>query len=687
MATVLSNLWAAIWPQSPPPTPPPAAIPPSSSMVLRFLRERTRLFDVIPTLESRVQKGGLYTLFKGFVQSGKSRLAYALIVYLTMEHGHNVCMILRDFTGDYTQFRWLGGLEPFVREMVAFARAQDATWSEEDEEMPPIHYLGDVTWNSSAGVLSKHEDMCLALASGGAIVLALANASQMNKMNEVWDLVLAEGNGDKTLSTIVDECDQLMYSDGDSFSPQLDRLLERSRGGIYGISATVMENLHDDRFSTSDVFVLAPPPDYKGVGNWIDPIPIEPVDEAIKKDSPQAFLEWDKDLSAFLVQDHPVFDIRHGEKHPTIALLKTERWIRHQDALLEAIVGNPRFKEVYTVIVYNGEDTKLYSPSLVGQKIRLPLCGKKENSRRSTDRFHVFRKCAIQYVLQYLKQNGGADVFPKILVISHGLVGRGVNIASADYGWHLTDMFFRPSKGISMATLLQSIRLCGIYRDTIRLHLYMEKRYMEEMFRGHQLEVDIMKRLGGMKESTDTETDTETDTKGVRTWLGNQHFLQEKIPKAKLVKHGAFAGKRTLDADEDEGMTMDEFLQDRCVGMPAVALAVAVPVPVAEEAGEEEDDSGEAEFRRLSLERFPLWANPSTTTKIARFMQLGLDPHKKYTEQEMKEVLTEYRIQLRHVLNPARSANNNYGILLWKNPDDHTYSLHPRLVDAFQEHF
>lgn len=655
---MFSGLWNLMWPSAPSP-------PEFDSNVVRFLKEKTRLFEVLPTLVERVRTvptTTLYTLIKGLVQSGKAKLSYALLLYLTLEKGHNVGMIFRDMTGDYKQFRYLGGLEPFLREYEDYAKSQ----GDEDVDVPPIYYMGDVGMNRE-GFVTNHEGVCVSLASGGTILLALGNASQMIKMNEVLDLVLREGNR-MTLSVVIDEADLLMYSEGEVFSPQLDRLLEKS-AFAYDISATVMDILQDPRFLTAGVFAMTAPEGYKGLRD-MGFTEIEPINDSLKKQTPEAFLEWDGSLCSFLVDhaDHSGFDIHDGETHPMITLLKTERMIRHQDALLDTLVEDSRFKNAYTVIVYNGSDTKLYSSSLVGTDPgRLPGIHYKRNENRSTSRYHVYRHCPVQYVLQYLKQNGGAARFPRILIIAHGLVGRGVNVVSADYGWHLTHMFYRPAPGASIAIMIQSIRLCGVYKDTIPLVCYMEPRYYEDLYKGNMLQEDIIRKL--------TQHPIE-DAGCVRAWLIAQCFLEDKIPKAKLVRQGVFVGKKTRNAVEDTGMSLDEFFRERCL----IPVPVAVAVPVAIATTMEEMD--EEEFRGIA-KIFQKWGNPNNTSYISQMMH-QVDPHRGYTEQEMMTLCKEYHQTLGH-FQKKRGTSYAYGHIFVK--ENHCYRLHPRLVEEFEKFF
>lgn len=247
-------------------------------------------------------------------------------------------------------------------------------------------------------------------------------------------------------------------------------------------------------------------------------------------------------------------------------------------------------------------------------------------------------------------------------------------MVSVDFGWHCTDMFYRPSPGVSVATLLQSMRLCGIYKDNIPLTCYLEKRYQEDLHKGHQLQEDIFRRLeNGAAEERD-----------IPAWLEEQRFLEDKLPKARLIRKGGFGGALTQIPEEDDGMSLDEFFGGATV---VVAVPVAHEVKMSTEAV---SDMDAGELERLTNPHhgmFKKWANLSNTTAIARFMQQGLDPRKEYTKKEMSALCKEHRVQFGQISSLSRAKGRpTYGKII-EETGHGGWRLHSALVEAFENSF
>lgn len=271
----------------------------ASSSVIDFLQQKTRLFDLIshdPLTDKKTQ-----CLIKGFVQSGKSRVMYALCLYMTCVLGHNVVVIVRNFMDDYDQFR--RGFEKFLLEYRDFCSAGD----DDSLDLPHVYYAGDVK-RTKNGDLSHHEDFIGDLSTSHNVVIALANHDQLSKFNDCMDHV--SNDDDISVHTpftvIIDEIDQLGYSMGDRFAPQLEHLVSMKADAVFGISATFFEPLQTNTygFKTNRVCYLKPPPEYKGITH-ITYHCIEPTDGDLLKDP---------DLDRFLTHhcDHKPFRIHRN---------------------------------------------------------------------------------------------------------------------------------------------------------------------------------------------------------------------------------------------------------------------------------------------------------------------------------------------------------------------------------------
>lgn len=497
-----------------------------------YLKLFTRLYDAISDFSKFNLDGknaASYALIKGAIQSGKSAIIHALILLFTMVYEHNVIVLLRSFTEDYEQMS--KGFQLFLEKYQDYLFEQGHTATR--KYIPKIYYTGNVHRKKN-GKLQQHDNVCTDLALQKTVIFTIANHQHVQNLNECLEIA---GPGLTTL--IVDEVDQLLYTSGDVLSTQLQKLLTKV-SNVFGISATLYEPFHNSLFTFTSHHVLLPPPNYKGVLD-INFNFIPKLDLKRKKKYPNNILKWDKSLYQYLKNhknDAPF------ASQPCITLIKTERLKKMQQELQSQIANHKTFSDAYTVLTYNGESTTLYSSTLCGKQIVLSN-GKKS---KLAGKHHVFSKTSIQDVLQYLKENGGSEVYPRILIIAHGLVGRGINIVSADYKWHLTHMFYRPSRGATITVMSQSLRLCGIYNDNIPLTCYVEKSVYENIYRGYQLQEDIFSRLRQNGES-------------LRDQISEEKFLSAKIPRKKMSKTNDFCGKITTITDEDKGMTLEEFNQ------------------------------------------------------------------------------------------------------------------------------
>jgi hypothetical protein len=88
------------------------------------------------------------------------------------------------------------------------------------------------------------------------------------------------------------------------------------------------------------------------------------------------------------------------------------------------------------------------------------------------------------------------------------------------------------------------------------------------------------------------------------------------------------------------------------------------------------------EFTRLTKKMFPKWSK--NDSKIANFMK-NLDPYKKYTENEIKELCTLNGIVNIGQLTNIKIGTNGFGTILQKN--NNCYRLYPCLINDFLTYF
>lgn len=465
------------------------------SLVISYLFSCTRLFDAVPQLEKHLdaERTGVYSLIKGAVQSGKSSIIFSLVLYLRLVLGHRVAIVLRNYLDDYEQFE--RGFCLFHQDFI--------DWCEG-------HVMEDVYLDYAGHVESDSP----------TVMVGLYNKSQIARM--VHHMSGSEGS----YSLIIDEVDQLMYSDGQVVKNMFDILLDSS-AHIIGVSATLYDSLQDNRFEIGQTFLLLPPANYKGIQD----VHYEAIDPLNSVDGPM--LQRDQSLYRFLC-DHSMHP-GYGDK-PFLCLVKIERLIAEQERLMQEMVQCNVTGSAYTIIVYNGREVRIYSRLM----LNLP-------TKVGDANIYVCRRTSIQSVLQYLKDNGGVEKFPRIVIIAHNLVGRGINIVSLDFKWHLTHMFFRPSLTATIPSIIQSMRLCGIFDDSIDLTCYMTEEDRQELYKGFLLQEEIFDRIrktNSIKETTDV-------------FLSKQRFHRHDIPTKPIGKSGRF--RAVIVEDDSDALDTQRY--------------------------------------------------------------------------------------------------------------------------------
>jgi len=415
-------------------------------------------------------------LIIGFVQSGKSEIMFAMALFVARILRVNVVVALRNYVGDHQQFEY-----NFKNVFLEDLRGHLQNLGHDiPGEIISVLSAGNLSRSRSDHSLNDPQNIETTLMTeNGSVVIALANDSQLGSLQEIVERV------DRPFVMMIDEMDDTAYGSGRTH--EILRILMDHSAHTIGVSATVFDPLHDQRFRASRVRILPPSDDYKGVQDFrkciISPIPF-----------PSTLSRLDRDPDLIRILDHLRTTTLHtsDEQHPVMMLLKNERLKRNQNDLMDDLIG--RYHNDYAIIVHNSDSTTVYAPGR-----RLFVTGVfRRRLHEDFDRRGVYhlRRTAIQDVLQILKsQPGGNCRFSRIVIISHDIIGRGINLVSRDFQWHLTHMFYRPSTITTMPMMLQSMRLCGRFRDDLQLTLYTEQSALDTIMRGHQLQCEAVERI------------------------------------------------------------------------------------------------------------------------------------------------------------------------------------------------
>jgi hypothetical protein len=245
--------------------------------------------------------------------------------------------------------------------------------------------------------------------------------------------------------------------------------LKKNACCVIGVSATMMDPICKENIKPEHVFILKSKSDYKGIQD-ISFVPLHGISEFSSRIDSN-LLEQSSDLMPFLTSFSKLEPIRVSTgidiTFPNIALINICRTVEPYIALQKELMELP-----IATIVYNSHGVTLSYE----QKIET-------------------RKMSISECLQWLKTNGGVERFPRIIIFSGDLAGRGISFTDTDFEWHLNQLFLIVSKQNDEAELIQKVRLCGRYKDSIPLTLYTTPAIYTDLLKSYFRQEEITTNL------------------------------------------------------------------------------------------------------------------------------------------------------------------------------------------------
>jgi len=239
-----------------------------------------------------------------------------------------------------------------------------------------------------------------------------------------------------------------------------------------------------------------------------------------------------------------IFQLDSDRTHPVMVLHKCSHLINEHDLMFELFKSDHRLRKVWTVLTFNGDGIRLYSSELVDDEIQLPGEGKKRRKKKNGE-FSFKDVVGVSSVLQFLKENGGARRFGHIVIIAGRTAGRGINFVSQDFKWHLTAQVYVPSENTPAAELMQSMRLCGVYCDTIRPVLYSTSEVCENVTKALHLQEEMLARLRRhLGEQKFEQVHSLAGDEVVRKLLSEWLFAPLRVPTARLITATGEKGKK-----------------------------------------------------------------------------------------------------------------------------------------------
>lgn len=374
------------------------------------------------------------------------------------------------------------------------------------------------------------------------IIISLCNTSQLSRLVKLLNIYQFK------YDLYIDEADHLDYGDG-KCSSLIDVLKQKSYY-TFSISATPFDIImNEDKLKISNMIQINKPNDYRGfrdIEYLILPHKFKSIGNCKNVDE---ILECDKNIKPFL--DRIVNDfcytksIDYSEIIPQIILMKVTRINKVQKILYDYI----RKEYNFVTISYNGEGLRISFKNMPKDGIEIDGKIVKKNEDVRLD---------ICSVLQYLKDNGGAQEFPKILIISGDLAGRCISYVSKDYIWHLTDLYHTPTNSINLPELIQSAgRLCGRNKGRGHLKYYSSEKIIDDLRKGVFSSCELLGRVKSQL-IVDTLGHDATISDAIQTIPINKKKLPSKGRKFTSNKTSRKLVLKSIDGD-DGGWDISEY--------------------------------------------------------------------------------------------------------------------------------
>lgn len=470
------------------------------------------------------------TLIAGKPQAGKSEFTFGLALMLSLR-GMTPLMILRNFSKDAVQMA--SKLDRFSQRHKEFMIRKG--WPEKEVETKAISSVlaVDDLRDLSAGIQNRK------------LVFVLYNGYQLNLMNILCERI--------AYGLLVDEADAVGYGEikeGDTrpryhASWEYQCLMDGCRK-IFEISATVFDILWGNtNIETNNIVVIRPPETYKGIRNGVQFVALEHKINAWRRDGDLD----DSDPNMFAVYgDLSRLPIYMGARyncvgtHPIIMLHKSYIWQAHHDEFMKSFREHPEFADTWTIIIEDSRAFQIYSPHLKRKQITLD--GEIQRDKLGNGYYKFLNpNLDIQMVLQWFKQNGGAEIFSHIIVKTGHQAGRSRSYVSLDGGWHLTHEYLAPSRANrNTADLIQAVRLCHNRPDSIPLTLYTPEAVAVAIQKADMLQDEQLERLRHINA-------------GIQAWeyMMEDIWAQDKIPRYRVCRSKNHRDFKLKVTDGDDG--------------------------------------------------------------------------------------------------------------------------------------
>jgi len=493
-------------------------------------------------------------LLCGKPQSGKSAFTFACAL-MDILRGKAVVFAIRNSEGDLIQMS--SKVKRFaaqhVEEMKKYGFKITPTI-----EMVEAQAISSSRGEEEKSIMKGHERVVDAMVGPmKKLVAVMSNGHQLQYMNRLIKDHMYE---DAPLVLLTDEADAIGYSEIlNPEHPQYHTSLEYSllterATQCIEITATMFDVLlGNTRLTNRGIIVVQPTHYYKGIRTGVQ---FEALEHEVSK--------WTKtgdegifcDANLFPVYNfigqEPVFRRgRYGTRvdHPVIILHKTRREQAHHDAFFHSFSTDDDTKTVWTVIREDGRGFKIYSDVL--RNCSVEIGGESATDSKGDGVFEFKSKqIGIQKVLQYFYDNGGARKFGHIVIKAGDVAGRSRSYVSVNGEWHLTHMYYVPSKNASIPTLIQGCRLNHNRPDTVPLLMYSPEKTILNLQKGDLLQDEQIERL--------IHNQSWRTARSMKEAVWNK----KKVPSVKMYHSKLNSWYKTAKVKDDGGWAMKVYTDE-----------------------------------------------------------------------------------------------------------------------------
>ena len=430
-----------------------------------------------------------YKMIYSGMQSGKTSMIICKAIEQALS-GYNVIIVVRNYCMDLMQIkRRLNDTLSIIEMKLKNGEIKSGLCEVEVVTTEDVRML-DLYKNSNSG----------------KIILMMGSDSEYNKINDFYKI--AEQDRIRQTIMMIDEVDINVKKERSNMGK---KLLENEHWNIIqrvGVTATAAGFLlSDSLFNSSQLVMLTPSKDYKGIGK---------IDiTKIKEDESDMLNVYDN-----IAWTEHKYETSTGSAHPYIILNKTGREKNQHETLAWKLyeryhddkIGGKTNKNNWIHIIVNGNgikvlcDTLLYkvkeTEKTINGKIIKTFTKELGKEYKEVDGCYIIKE-DISSVLQIIKinlelgiKNTKKNIQNTVINIVGGMCfSRGISVVSRDYQWHINSEYYIPGKTTDCGSILQALRVCGVFVDSIPLKLYTTENVQGHIEGYNSLQNKIMECL------------------------------------------------------------------------------------------------------------------------------------------------------------------------------------------------